>query len=217
MHLKIEPYAQFLYNVPVMADSSYSVLNRKNFYVEDGLVNKGKGRNIGVDITFEKYLTRGLYYMVTASVFDSRYCGGDGVWHNSRYNRNFIVNGLIGKEWTFGRNKQNVLGLNLKLTLQGGDRYSPVDEAATLSHPDKEVQYDESKAFSKQFSPMFLTNVSASYKINRNKVSHEFAVQSANTTGYKEYYGHRYNTKKNIIEPDRQAVSIFNVSYKIQF
>lgn len=95
--------------------SKYSEL----FYVEDPLVNKAKGHNLGVDITLEKYLTKEFYYMFTSSFFNSRYCGGDGVWHNTRYNRNFIINGLIGKEWMMGRNKQNVLSINLKLTLQG--------------------------------------------------------------------------------------------------
>lgn len=217
MHLKIEPYVQFLYDVPVMADSSYSVLNRRDFWVEDPLVNKGKGRNYGVDITFEKYLTKGLYYMVTASLFNSRYCGGDGVWHSTRYNRKYIINGLIGKEWMLGRNKQNVLGVNLKLTLQGGERYSPIDEEATMNDLDKEVQYDETKAFSKQLSPMFLTNFSISYKMNKKKVSHEFAIQGVNITGYKEFYGHVYNTKKNIIEPYRGKTVLTNVSYKLHF
>ena len=54
----------------------------------------------------------------------------------------------IGKEWMLGRNKQNILSVNLKLTLQGGDRYSPIDLEATMNHPDKEVQYDETKVFS---------------------------------------------------------------------
>ena len=49
MNMKIEPYFQQLYDVPVIADSSYSVLNRRDFYVENALVNRGKGRNIGVD------------------------------------------------------------------------------------------------------------------------------------------------------------------------
>lgn len=217
MHLKIEPYAQFLYDVPVMADSSYSVLNRRDFWVEDPLVNKGKGENFGVYITFEKYMTKGLYYMVTASLFDSRYCGGDGKWHDTRYNRTYIINGLIGKEWMLGCNKQNVLSVNLKLTMQGGERYSPVDEEATMGRPDKEVQYDETKAFSKQFSPMFLANYSISYKMNKKKVSHEFAIQGVNATGYKEYYGHEYNTKKNTIEPYTGTTILTNISYKIQF
>ena len=217
MNLKVEPYFQYLYDVPVIADSSYSVLNRSTFYVEDALVNKGKGRNYGIDVTFEKYMTKGLYYMLTASVFNSEYCGGDGVWHNTKFNRNYVINGLIGKEWMMGRNKQDVLSVNLKLTLQGGDRYSPVDEAATLAHPDLKTQYDETKAYSKQLSPMFLANYTVSYRMNRNKVSHEFAVKGMNATGYEEYFGHEYNLKTNIIEPRRIKNAIFNIIYRLDF
>ena len=76
MNLKIEPYVQFLHDVPVVADSSYSVLNRSDFYVEDALINKGRGCNIGIDITLERFLEKGLYYMVSGSLFDSRYING---------------------------------------------------------------------------------------------------------------------------------------------
>jgi prevent-host-death family protein len=217
MNMKIEPYFQQLYDVPVIADSSYSVLNRRDFYVENVLVNRGKGRNIGVDITLERYLNKGLYYMMTASIFDSKYYGGDRKWRNTLYNRNFIVNVLGGKEWMVGRDKQNMFSVNFKITLQGGDRYAPVDEVATLLDPDREVQYDETKAFPKQFSPMFITNFSVGYKINRKKVSHEFAIKSLNTTGCEEYYGHEYNFKTDKIKPIRGATSLPNVSYKLEF
>lgn len=217
MNMKIEPYFQQLYDVPVIADSSYSVLNRRDFYVENALVNRGKGRNIGVDITLERYLNKGLYYMVTASIFDSKYYGGDRKWRNTLYNRNFIVNVLGGKEWMVGRDRQNMFSVNFKITLQGGDRYAPVDEVATLLDPDREVQYDETKAFSKQFSPMFITNFSVGYKINRKKVSHEFSIKSLNTTGCEEYYGHEYNFKTDKIKPIRGATSLPNVSYKLEF
>lgn len=217
MNLRVEPYFQYLYDVPVIADSSYSVLNRSTFYVENALVNKGKGHNYGVDVTFEKYMTKGLYYMVTASVFNSEYCGGDGVWHSTKFNRNYVINGLVGKEWMIGRSKRDILSVNLKLTLQGGDRYSPVDEAATLAHPDKKTQYDETKAYSKQLSPMFLANYTISYRMNRNKVSHEFAVKGMNATGYKEYFGHEYNLKTGVIEPRRLKNSIFNIVYRLDF
>ena len=217
MNMKIEPYFQQLYDVPVISDSSYSVLNRRDFYVENVLVNRGKGRNIGVDITLERYLNKGLYYMVTASIFDSKYYGGDRKWRNTLYNRNFIVNVLGGKEWMVGRDRQNMFSVNFKITLQGGDRYAPVDEVATLLDPDREVQYDETKAFSKQFSPMFITNFSVGYKINRKKVSHEFSIKSLNTTGCEEYYGHEYNFKTDKIKPIRGATSLPNVSYKLEF
>lgn len=217
MLLKIEPYFQTLFDVPVRADDSYSVLNREDFYVEDALVNKGKGRNIGVDVTLEKYLSRGYYYMFTGSLFDSRYCGGDKVWHNTKFNRHYILNLLGGKEWMMGHNKQNILSVNAKLTLQGGDRYSPIDEAATMEHPDKEVQYDETKAYSRQFSPIFLTNFSVSYKINKKKCTHEFAVKLLNATNYKEYGGHEYNIKTGKIEVNRFAMSLPNIYYKVEF
>lgn len=217
MNLKIEPYIQFLHDVPVMADSSYSVLNRSDFYVEDALVNKGRGRNVGVDITLERFLEKGLYYMISGSLFDSRYRGGDGVWYNTRFNRNYVINGLIGKEWMLGRSKQNILSVNLKLTLQGGDRYSPINTEATMMHPDKEVQYDETKAFTKQYAPMFIGNYTVSYRINKKKVSHEFAVKGLNFTAAKEHYGHEYNVKTGKIEMTDGATALTNVSYKLEF
>lgn len=217
VNLKIEPYFQYLFDVPVEANGSYSVLNRRDFYVEKSLVNRGNGRNFGVDITLERYLNRGLYYMVTASVFDSRYSGGDGVWHNTRFNRNFIVNGLIGKEWMLGRNKQNILSINMKATVQGGDRYSPVDEEATMNHPDKEIHYDESRAYSQQFSPQVIVSGGISYKINKRKVSHEFGARMLNMTGAKEYTGHEYNMQSGKIEPKNSLSSMPNISYKLEF
>lgn len=217
MNLKIEPYIQLLHDVPVMADSSYSVLNRDQFYVEDALVNQGKGRNIGIDVTLERFLKKGLYYLVSASLFDSRYCGGDGVWHHTKFNRQYVLNGLIGKEWMLGRNKQNILSLNLKLTWQGGDRYSPVDREATRNHPDKEVQYDERAAFSKQYSPMLIGNYTVSYRINKRKASHTFAVKGLNFTGAKEHYGHDYNVKTGEIDVSTGTTMLTNISYKIEF
>ena len=217
INLKIEPYIQFLYDVPAVADSSLSVLNRSEFYVEDALVNKGRGRNVGVDVTLERYLSEGFYYMVTGSLFDSRYCGGDGVWHNTRFNRRYILNGLIGKEWMVGRTKQNVLSVNLKLTVQGGDRYAPIDVQATLLNPDKEVQYDETKAYSRQRSPMFIGNYTVSYRINKRRISHEFSVKGINFTQTKEFYGHLYNTRTSQIDASEEATSLTNISYKLEF
>ena len=217
LNLKIEPYFQHLFDIPVIADSSYSVLNRVDFYVEEALKNKGKGRNFGVDVTLERYLNDGVYYMISGSLFSSKYKGGDGKWRNTKYNRQFIINCLSGKEWMLGQDKQNILGINLKMTMQGGDRYSPVDRVATLDDPDKVVQHDETKAFTKQFSPMFIVNYTISYKINKKKVSHEFALKGLNATGCKEYYGHEYNFKTGEIKPLRSATALPNISYKLEF
>lgn len=215
INLRIEPYFQYLYDVPVIADSSYCVLNRDEFYVEDALVNKGRGRNIGIDITFEKYLNKGYYYMATATLFDSRYMGGDGKWYNTKFNRNYILNILGGKEWVVGKNKNRVWSVNLRCVLQGGDRYSPIDEAATMADPDKLVQYNENKAYTNQFDPIFMFHYTVSYRINLKGKSHEFAIKAMSTG--KEYHGHSYNYKTGKIDSDRQEGGISNISYKFEF
>lgn len=214
MNLKIEPYFQSLYDVPVTETGSYSILNRREFYMTEILVSEGKGENYGIDLTFSKYLTKGMYYMITASLFDSRFKAGDGNWYDTRYNRKFIINGLVGKEWMFGR---DMLSINLKASRMGGQRYTPVDEAATLAHPDKEVQYDETKMYSEQFSSMFIGDFSISYKMNRKNVAHGFSVKSVNATGQKEYVEHKYNLKTQTIDPYQPTNSVFNVSYRIEF
>lgn len=214
MNLKIEPYFQSLYDVPVAETGSYSILNRKEFYMTQALVSKGKGRNYGVDVTFSKYLTRGMYYMLTASWFRSRYQGAEGSWYNTRYDRKYIVNGLIGKEWMLGR---DLFSINLKASTMGGQRYTPVDEPATLAHPDKEVQYDETRMFSRQFSPLFVGDFSISYTMNRQKTAHTFSLKSVNATRRKEYIKHKYNLLTETVEPFYSTNSLFNVSYRIDF
>jgi len=103
------------------------------------------------------------------------------------------------------------------LTLQGGERYAPVLEKYSLNHPDKEIQYEEKNAFAKQFSPMFIANYSISYRLNRLNRSHEIAIKWLNVTGAKEYYGHQYNLKTGFIEPKKQATSLFNILYRMDF
>ena len=219
VHLRIEPYCQLLYDVPVTESGSYSSLNRKNFWEEESLVSDGRGRNYGVDVTFEKYMTDGLYYMLTASFFDSKYRGGDGLWYDTRYNRKFVANGLVGKEWALGHNHQNALNASVRMTLQGGERYSPVDFKATIDDPDKVVQYDETRPFSLQFSPMFLAHFSINFRMNRKKVAHEFVLQVQNVTGCREFSGHLYNEKTGMIEAVRDVgiSTLPNFSYRIHF
>lgn len=216
-NLKIEPYAQLLFDVPVEPGKPYSVLNRQEFYLDKQLVNKGKGRNIGVDLTLERYLNNGWYGMFSGSFFSSKYKGGDGVWRHTAFDRGYIVNMLGGKEWMLGRHGNNMLSMNVKATFQGGDRYSPIDREATLAHPDYEVQYDESKSYSLQRSPMFILHYTVSYRINRRGLTHEFSIKHVNCTGTKSFYGYEYAYREDTFKPMTFNFSLPNVSYKLEF
>lgn len=216
MLFKIEPYYQQLFDIPVVADSSFSFINLSNeWFFDENLENTGKGRNYGLDMTLEKYLSQGYYFLLTASIFNSEYKGGDAVWRNTKFNRNYLLNFLIGKEWNLGKNKQNILSLNTRFTYQGGERYSPIDQTKSLLAQD--VIYDETRAFSKQTTPSFVAHFTASYKINKQKRSYEIALKILNATSYEDFFGFRYNFKTNTVDQNREAVMIPNLSYKIEF
>jgi hypothetical protein len=216
VHLKVEPYYQWLFSIPIIPDSSFSFINLHNdLFFGAKLENTGVGENYGLDVTLEKYVSNGYYYLATASIFKSRYKGGDGAWHNTRFNRNYVFNFLIGKEWLAGKREQNIFSLNGRIGYQGGNRYSPVNEAA--SHLLEEVVYDETKAFSLQADPTLNVHFTASYKMNKEKSSHELALKVLNVTGTPDFNGFQYNHVAHTIDEDRASTVIPNLSYKIQF
>lgn len=214
-HLKVEPYYQYLYDIPVEKGTSFSVINQQDYYLDRILENKGVGKNYGIDITFEQYMNKGFYYMLTASLFKSKYKGGDDIWRNTRYDRGFMFNLIGGKEWMVGKQKQNLLGANVRLFFQGGDRYTPIDEEK--SNQTHDIELDETRAFSKKYDPAINGDISLYYKINRKMISHEFSIKLLNVGFYMGTHFYKYNEVTNIIEKEKGSGMIPNISYKIYF
>lgn len=215
LHVKIEPYYQSLYHIPVEENSSFSIINYEQFYLDRILKNEGKGRNYGIDITLEQYIRNGFYYMITGSFFKSEYKAGDGVWRNTRLDKGYLINLLAGKEWMVGKRKQNVLSLNGRLYLQGGGRYTPVDEERTLA--EHEIVFDETRAYSERFKSSLNGDISMSFRINKKKVSHELSVKILNVGMRTGMHFYQYNERTNAIEEKDGTGMIPNISYKIYF
>lgn len=215
-HLRIEPYFQYLYDIPVIQDSSFSFLNLQyTWFIDSKFVNNGEGKNMGIDITLERYLNDGWYYLATASIFDSQYKGGDGVWRNTAFNRKFVGNFLIGKEWALGSQKQNQLNISTRYTYMGGEWYTPADAQASFAAG--ETKYDFSRTWGKQTKPNHFMHFTLTYRRNRGKFSTLWSVQVLNVLGSKEFYGEYYDRKTNSIKTDAEGIIIPNISYKIQF
>lgn len=215
LHLKIEPYYQYLFHIPVEENTSFSIINHEDFYLDRLLVNKGLGKNYGIDITLEKYMQNGFYYMMTASLFKSRYKGGDNNWRNTRLDKGFMMNLLAGKEWMVGKLKQNVFSLNTRFFFQGGGRYTPVDEERSLKEHD--VVFDETRAYSLRFKPSFNGDISVSYRINKKKVSHEFSLKMLNVGMRTGMHFYQYDERDHKVNKKDGLGLIPNISYKIYF
>ena len=106
LRLKIEPYYQYLYNIPGKPGSSYSLINfTQDWTFRDSLANNSKGRNYGIDLTLERFLNDGYYFLITTSIFKSKYSGDDGIWRSTKFNKGYVANILFGKEFNLRNNK----------------------------------------------------------------------------------------------------------------
>ena len=214
--LKIEPYLQYLFDVPVIDGTYFSLQNLElDWFFNEKLVNDGTGTNIGVDLTLERFLHKGFYYLATASIFDSRYKGGDGIERNSLYNKNYIVNLLAGKEWQVGKNKANTLSVNGRLSFLGGDRYAPLLKDESIASD--ELVYDYSRAYEEQEDPATVLSLSFSYRKNKKNHASVWSLHLLNVLGHEEYRDYEFNLKTGMPEKQFDQIMVPNLSYKIEF
>jgi hypothetical protein len=200
LHLRLEGYHQWIFDAPVeRLPSSYSLLNSGTGFgpVNRGnLVNAGLGRNYGLELTLERSFHRGYYFLLTGSVFDSRYAGSDGVWRNTAYNTHYALNALAGREISVGH-KSNTLTFSGKVTTTGGRYITPIDYEASAAA--RTPVYRTDRAFSEQQLPYFRADVKVSYKLNRAHLTHELALDLQNVSGHKNVFQQAYNPRTNTV------------------
>jgi hypothetical protein len=216
LHLKIEPYFQYLFDIPIVANTTTSLINlEQDWFINDTYINAGKGQNYGIDLTLEQYINNGFYYLVSASVFNSKYKTDTNKWYNTRFNKNYLITALAGKEFRLGKNKQNSLGINIRASIQGGNRYSPIDNQASLLQQD--VVYNETNPFTQQAETVFLTDFTVNYEWNKRKTTQRLSLKVLNATNFEEFQGHRFNLQTNQVDKLKEGIIIPNISYKISF
>lgn len=217
LRLKIETYYQYLQQIPVQKKkSTFSIINYgSEFYQSrvDSLTNKGTGKNYGIELTFEHFLTNNYYYLLTASLFDSKYTASDSVERNTIFNGNYVVNALGGYKFKIG--KYNTLSLDIKIVSAGGKRYIPIDTA--LSRLSGEAIYDTNHAFEKRYPDYFRIDARVGTKFNFSKFNMELGFDVQNLTSHKNILLESYNVKENKINYDYQLGLFYIFLVRFQF
>ena len=216
LRLKIEAYYQSLYNIPVEKRISYFSLANygANFYNEkvDSLTNDGIGKNSGVELTFEKFLSKNFYFMLTTTLYDSKYQGSDKVWRNTAFNGNYTVNLLAGYELPI---KSNALSFNIKVVTAGGKRYIPIDLEQSILRGDAVYNYD--KAYEPQSDDYFRVDLRIAFRKNSPRISQEWSFDAQNLTDHKNVLMQRYDHDTQSVV-DILQMSFFPIgSWKIYF
>lgn len=219
---KIEAYYQDITNAAVETEpTSYSSLTEGADFIfsmdKYGLVSEGTGYNTGIELTVEKFLSNGWYTLATASLFEAKYTGSDGIERNSPFNNGYVFNILGGKEFKVGRNGRNVFSIDSRLSTAGGRYYTPVDLEASRQ-AEYEILQDE-LAFTEQYDPYFRLDIKFGMKINssRKKVSHQFYVDFQNVTNNDNVFARQYNRQTNNVDQIDQIGFFPDFGYKIQF
>jgi len=219
--LKAEAYHQSISHAPVeRTPSGFSVLNSgADFTFPDkaGLVSTGTGSNTGIELTVEKFFSKGYYLLTTASIFDAKYKGSDGIERNSTFNNKAVVNVLAGKEWKMGRDGRNAFTIDIKFTQSGGRYYTPVDIAA--SNATGYEQLDESRYNDLQFSNYLRFDTRFGIRLNsaKRKLSHTFYLDIQNVTNRDNVFIQRYNRDRKAVGVVNQVGFFPDILYRLQF
>jgi hypothetical protein len=217
-HVKAEVYYQHLFDVPVSrgAATSFSILNQRDGFVYGALENTGLGRNYGLELTFEKSLTNGLYFILATSLYNSEYRASDLKWRNTRFNTNYATAFTAGKEWPWERNgKKRSFALNLRVTSVGGYREAPINLAESAKQ--KTTIRDNVKAFEAQLPAYFRADIGMRIIRNYKKLTTTFALDIQNATNNKNVFSQYYSVSKGKIDYDYMLPLIPVLAYKLEF
>lgn len=215
LRVKLETYYQHLYDIPVKAEanSSYSLINRQWDYETEPLVNDGLGRNYGLELTLEQFMHNDVYFLLSASLYESKYKSTDNVWRDTRYNGNGNITFTGGKE--FKLNKNRILGINIRSIYSGGFRTTPINVEASVAKG--ETVYYEDRAFSEQVSDYFRPDLRISLKRNKAKSTHTLALDIQNAVNRKNVFGSYFEPLTGEVKVAYQTPLIPILSYKIEF
>lgn len=221
LRFRTEAYYQFLYDIPVKASIPQYALSNEghSFFVNrqysDSLINLGTGQNYGLEFTFERFMQKNYYFLLTASLFNSTYSAYDEIPRNSAFNVNYALNAVGGYEFVMGKKRWGVMSFGLRATLAGGSPYIPYDVDATVASG--EVMYDWDQAYEPRF-PEY-KRVSFRFGVKRNLPSYniEFMLDLQYRTSYTNISLQRINPQTGEIR-DFFTMGFFPMgTWRIQF
>jgi hypothetical protein len=217
--LRIEPYYQSLFNVPVIPDVNvpFSTLNLIEGFVTDSLVNEGQGRNYGLDIFFEKYLTKNFYVLASGSLFESKYTDYEGIERDTRFNGNYAYSLSTGyeKERQTKKGKNKTFGANLRIVGTGGFLLQPVDTLASIEL--QRTVFDVEEGYTERLDDLFRIDVRFIFRRNLEKRTRTFSIDIQNLTNNQPVAFRVFDlAEQQIVERRRFGLTPL-LSYRVEF
>ena len=208
MHLKTEVYYQWLFDIAVLPSVPYeSYINyaQDDWYDEGDFVfvNKGTGRNYGLEMTLEKFFDKHYYFLLTASLYDSKYKPFDKIERRTRFAGNYAFNALFGYEWKLG--VRSLLSVNTKIAYIGGKREVPWRYVPANEPNDGYVwRFIHEEAYENKLPSYFRLDLNVNMKTNYKRYSLEWFIEMVNLTNHKNIWARAYNTHLETFDYEHQ-------------
>lgn len=219
--IKANAYASYNTDLAVSKyNNSFSIVNHGNFAVypdSASLISGGQGFNYGVEVSVEKFFSKGFYGLLSAAYQRSLYRGSDQIWRRSAFDAQYITSLVMGKEFKIGKKKQNVIYGDFRFNLHGGLPYTPIDlDASRLAG--REVLIED-QAYSKQLGLYRRIDVRIGARFNhpRKRLSHHIFVVVQNAAAFRNDFEVRYNPNTEEIVTTQQFGLIPNLFYQVFF
>lgn len=219
--IKANAYVSYNTNLAVSSSrNSFSIVNYGNFAVypdSTGLINDGEALNYGVEVSVEKFFSKGFYGLLSAAYQRSLYQGSDDVWHNSAFDAQHVTSLVMGKEFKIGKKKLNVIYGDFRFSMHGGLPYTPIDlEASKLAG--KEVLLED-QAYSERLGLYKRIDVRIGARFNhpRKRISHHIYVVVQNVANFSNDFAVKYNPNTEEIVRTQQFSLVPNLFYQVFF
>lgn len=217
LNLKSELYYQDLFDVPVGNDpeSAWSILNASDGYIIGDLINQGTGTNYGIELSLDKYFADRYYFLLTGSLFESKYTALKPGDYNTRFNNNYIANIVGGKEFPVGKQRNASINVNIRGSYAGGQYYTPIDEDRS-----REAGYtirDEERIYAAKRDDYMRFDLKVSYRKNRKNMAVIYELDIQNVTNSLNVTGDYWDNDTESVETYSQLGLLPTLNIRVEF
>jgi hypothetical protein len=162
--------------VNVVANNTYTLLNRRWGYSRDILENTGTATNKGVDLTVEKFFSKAYFFLAGVSLYSSTYTNKEGHVFTGNFNRRYALKLMANKE--FSLKKSGVIETGFRAIYAGGFPDTPFKINAQGA-----VERDYFHDYNAAYLPAFWRiDIRAAYRWSLQRVDHVIALDIQNVT-----------------------------------
>lgn len=177
-------------------------------------------RSYGLELSYQRPIERDRpYFNLNLALFRSQFQTPENFllaekeWRSGRFDRNFIFQGIVGKEWSGNNRKGKVraYGINAALTAAGGERFLPIYLGTNAPEP----QFDPGR---NDRLPAFIRPDLRLYRRKHHrKVTTTLALDIQNLIGRTNVAFRFYDPFLDRVEDQEQLSFIPVLSYRLEW